>query len=94
MMHPIDKAAQILGTQSKLAAKLGVSRAAVGQWRLPGRQVPAEHCPTIEHLTEGRVRCEELRPDVDWAYLRRKECCRENKPNKNKLYATRKRKTA
>lgn len=25
----------------------------------------------IERETGGKVRCEELRPDVDWAYLRR-----------------------
>jgi len=26
--------------------------------------------PAIERATKGAVRCEELRPDVDWAYLR------------------------
>lgn len=69
-MHAIDKAAEILGSQSAIADLLEVSRGAVNQWTLPGRRVPAEHCPRIERATEGRVRCEELRPDVDWAYLR------------------------
>jgi DNA-binding transcriptional regulator YdaS (Cro superfamily) len=32
--------------------------------------VPADRCPVIERETGGAVRCEELRPDVDWAYLR------------------------
>jgi DNA-binding transcriptional regulator YdaS (Cro superfamily) len=32
--------------------------------------VPAAHCPSIERATKGAVRCEDLRPDVDWAVLR------------------------
>ena len=70
MTHPIEKAAGILGSQSALAAALGVTKAAVWQWKDPARQVPAEHCPVIERITHGEVRCEELRPDVDWGYLR------------------------
>jgi hypothetical protein len=58
-------------TMEGLGAHLGgISKGAVSQWKLPGRQVPAEHCPAIERLTGGEVRCEDLRPDVDWAYLR------------------------
>lgn len=53
-----------------VAMHLGVTKGAVGQWKLPGRRVPAEHCPAIEKLVLGKVRCEALRPDVDWAYLR------------------------
>lgn len=68
--HPIDKAAGILGSQVALANILGVTKAAVGQWKLEGRQVPAEHCPAIERATGGGVRCEELRADVDWSVLR------------------------
>ncbi|MGD9946208.1 MAG: transcriptional regulator [Burkholderiaceae bacterium] len=70
-VHPIDRAASLLGiTQAKLGALLGVSKAAVGQWKQEGRQVPPEHCPKIERLTQGRVRCEELNDRIDWAYLR------------------------
>lgn len=53
-----------------LADHLGVTKGAVGQWKLDGRRIPAEHCPVIERLVNGGVRCEDLRPDVDWAYLR------------------------
>lgn len=70
MSQPIEKAARIVGSQSALAAALGVTKAAVWQWKEDGRKVPAEHCPVIERLTGGKVRCEQLRPDVDWAYLR------------------------
>lgn len=60
-------------SQSELARKLGVSPVLVHQWKKrgpEGRQVPAERCPEIEKATGGAVRCEDLRPDVDWAYLR------------------------
>lgn len=68
--NPLDRAIGAAGSINKLAVLLGVSKGAVWQWSLPGRQVPAEHCPAIERITSGAVRCEELRPDVDWAYLR------------------------
>lgn len=70
MEHPIEKAARIVGSQRALATALGVTKGAVWQWKDGDRQVPAEHCPGIERLTQGQVRCEELRPDVDWGYLR------------------------
>lgn len=60
-------------TMENLGAHLGegISKGAVSQWKQPDRQVPSEYCPTIERLTDGDVRCEDLRPDVDWAYLRK-----------------------
>ena len=30
------------------------------------RQTPPDRCPDIERATEGRITCEELRPDVRW----------------------------
>ena len=57
-------------TQAQLGEMLGVSQGAVGQWTLPGRRIPAEHCPSIERISKRQVTCEEMRPDVDWAYLR------------------------
>ncbi|ARP89803.1 hypothetical protein CAL14_05465 [Bordetella genomosp. 9] len=67
--HPLDEAAKVFGSEAALARALKVSRAALNQWKKPGRQVPAEHCPRIEALTG--IKCELLRPSVDWAYLRR-----------------------
>lgn len=64
--HPIDRAASVLGTQVALADILGVSKAAVGQWKLEGRQVPIEHCLSIERATAGRVTRQDLRPDDYW----------------------------
>jgi len=68
--HPVDVAAEIMGSQVALASALGVTKAAVSQWKDEGRRVPAEHCPAIERLTGGKVRCEDLRPDVPWDVLR------------------------
>lgn len=68
--HPIDVAAGLLGSQAALASALGVSRAAVPQWKEAGRRIPAEHCPKIERLTGGKVTCEQLRPDMEWEVLR------------------------
>ncbi len=68
--HPVELAADMLGSQVALAEALGVTKAAVGQWKGEGRRVPAEHCPAIERITGGAVRCEQLRPDVDWAIIR------------------------
>jgi DNA-binding transcriptional regulator YdaS (Cro superfamily) len=72
MMNAIKHAAEIIGSQRALAEALGVTSGAVSQWA-EGR-VPFEHCIPIERLTNGAVRCEELRPDVDWAFIRATDC--------------------
>jgi DNA-binding transcriptional regulator YdaS (Cro superfamily) len=68
--HPIDKAAEIVGSQVALADALKVTKGAVNQWKDEGRRVPAEYCPLIERMTNGAVTCEELRPDIEWQVLR------------------------
>lgn len=69
-MNAIEHAAAAAGGQASLATLLGVSPSAVNQWIKGLRQVPAERCPEIESATSGAVRCEDLRPDVNWAVLR------------------------
>jgi DNA-binding transcriptional regulator YdaS (Cro superfamily) len=69
-MNALEKAAGIIGSQAKLAGFLGVSKAAVNQWKLPGRKVPLKHCLPIEQITKGKVTCEELRPDINWTTMR------------------------
>lgn len=54
----------------QLASDLGVPPPLISQWRTGARPVPAERCPAIEKATGGAVTCEELRPDVDWGFLR------------------------
>lgn len=65
MTNPIDKAAAIYGSQQAMARALGVTKAAVWQWKDVGRQVPAQHCAAIERDTSGAVTRRDLRPD-DW----------------------------
>lgn len=55
------------GGQAALAAKLKRSRQSANQWKKNGP--PVELCPDIEELTG--VRCERLRPDVNWGVLRK-----------------------
>lgn len=33
------------------------------------QRLSVELCAAIERASAGRVRCEEIRPDVDWLYL-------------------------
>lgn len=56
--------------QVDLARACGVTQGAVHQWASGLIRVPAERCIQIEKATSGAVRCEDLRPDVDWAFVR------------------------
>lgn len=58
------------GLATQLGKELGVNASLISQWANGIRPIPAERCPEIEKATSGAVTCEELRPDVDWAYLR------------------------
>ena len=58
------------GAAARLAKQIGAPTINVSQWRTGERQVPAERCPAIERATGGAVRCETLRPDVEWGALR------------------------
>lgn len=53
-----------------IAARSGIGDAYLYQI-LTGRKVASpELCIAIERESKREVTCEELRPDVDWAYLR------------------------
>lgn len=56
--------------QVDLARALGVTQGAVHQWASGMTRVAVERCIAIERATDRAVTCEELRPDVDWAFLR------------------------
>ncbi len=58
------------GEVVKLAREIAVAPAVVSQWKNGTRSVPAARCPAVERATNGAVRCEEMRPDIDWALLR------------------------
>lgn len=69
-MNPIQTAISLHGTVTNFAGVLGVSIQAVCFWRDGKRTIPADKCPLIESLTNGAVRCEDMRPDVDWGFIR------------------------
>lgn len=64
------EAAQIAGSQSKLAALCAKKQAHFQKWLNSPLGIPAEYCPLIEKATG--VTCERLRPDLAdrWRYLR------------------------
>ena len=68
-MCALTRAFEYLGSQAELARALGVKQQVVSNWHRRGN-VPADYCPSIEKATGGAVTCEDLRPDVDWAYPR------------------------
>lgn len=69
MEKAIDRAIGQFKSLSEMARQLDVTYQAIQDWR-NRNYVPAEHCPSIERLTGGKVRCEELNGRVDWTYLR------------------------
>lgn len=69
MNTSIDQAIKLMGGVAETVRKLGLNgHATVYQWRKT--RIPAERCPTIERATGGLVRCEDLRPDIEWSVLR------------------------
>lgn len=66
------------GVAARMAEACNVSDQTVSWWRKGERdgkivKVPSDHCPMFERRTREAgepVLCEELRPDVDWGYLR------------------------
>lgn len=58
------------GKAADLADKLGISPAAVSYWVSGDRLPNIENCKRIEFFTGGDVRCEDLRPDLNWSHLR------------------------
>jgi DNA-binding transcriptional regulator YdaS (Cro superfamily) len=72
-MNSISKAVELLGGITSAAVALNVSHQSVRCWIAGTRGFPDGLAPTVERLTGGAVRCEELSPSVDWAVLRNTE---------------------
>lgn len=54
-----------LGGLTAVAKLCGVKPPSVHEWVKRGA-IPADRCEQIERATGGAVRCEDLRPDLDW----------------------------
>lgn len=66
----VKRAWKLVGGSVPLARMLSIGQSTLSEWHTGRRLVPADVCINIEKVTGGVVRCEELRPDIDWAYLR------------------------
>ena len=61
----LERAVDIIGGQTALAEALGIGQSRVNNWLNRDDQgVPGEFCTDIERLTESKVSCHELRPDI------------------------------
>ena len=72
-IEALQIAVEKAGGQTALATKIGrgIRQAHVWGWlnsKNPEEMPPAEYCPAIEKATG--VRCEDLRPDIEWSVLR------------------------
>lgn len=85
-IESLKQAVALVGGQAAMARTLStptrkLAQAHVWKWLnspTPDRTPPAEYCPAIERATGGVVRCEALRPDIEWAVLRQPcECQKE-----------------
>lgn len=62
----IKAAAAVVSGQAALARILDVKPPTVNQWANGERRIPDDKCPPTERATDGKVTCEELRPDLKW----------------------------
>lgn len=67
---PLEQAFDILGNPAQLAYALEITPWAVYKWNV--KCPPKERCLDIQDLTKGQVTAEQLRPDVNWDYERKK----------------------
>lgn len=59
------------GNATKLADSLGIQLSYLSQLASGYRTVTPFRALLIEQFTNGAVRCEDLRPDVNWSVLRK-----------------------
>ena len=78
MLSPKDafeKAIKIAGSKAALARGLGITPWALSKWNF--NKIPEDRCLPIEEFTNEQVRAEQLRPDINWAYIRSTESSNE-----------------
>ncbi|CAM4294317.1 MULTISPECIES: transcriptional regulator [Acinetobacter] len=64
----LEKAIKIAGNKSALARGLGITPWALSKWNF--NKIPEDRCLPIEELTKSKVKAEQLRPDINWAFIR------------------------
>jgi DNA-binding transcriptional regulator YdaS (Cro superfamily) len=60
----LKKAVELAGGVTKLALEIRISKSKISDWLYTDIQIPAHHVHKIVKATGGKVKAEELRPDV------------------------------
>lgn len=60
----IRRAIDMFGTQTALAARIGVGQNVISYWLHECKQVPPKRAVQLEAVTNGAVTRKELRPDL------------------------------
>ncbi|WP_151813583.1 transcriptional regulator [Acinetobacter ursingii] len=63
-----EKAVAFAGSPAALARGIGITPWALSKWNIS--KIPSERCEQIQDFTKNLVLAEELRPDINWDYLR------------------------
>jgi DNA-binding transcriptional regulator YdaS (Cro superfamily) len=66
MKKALKKAVDIVGGVTNLAVDIDVDHAAISKWLYTRKPIPPKHVPKIVIATKGKVRPEELCPDIIW----------------------------
>lgn len=62
--EPIERAIAVVGTQKKLAERVGVAQPTVWSWLHSKKKVSPEYVPVLVAVTGGAVSAAEIRPDL------------------------------
>ena len=63
-----EKAIKIAGSKSALARNLDITPWALSKWNFD--KIPEDRCLLIEEITQKEVKAEQLRPDINWVFVR------------------------
>ncbi|AEP36244.1 transcriptional regulator [Taylorella asinigenitalis] len=67
---------------NQLANLISVCGTQLWNWRHDKLKVPVWYCFKLEAVSDGLVTCEELRPDLNWDYIRsNKDNYKKNEPS-------------
>lgn len=66
----IRSACDIIGSQTRVAAMLGITVGAVNQWCTGRKDVPLDKAIQIEGATKGAITVEQLKPEISLTHVR------------------------
>lgn len=67
-IEAFEKAINIAGSPTALARAIGITPWALSKWNI--NKIPEDRCEQIQEFTNNQVLAEELRPDINWTYVR------------------------